>query len=405
MKKTILKLIPILILTILIANSFKSKDDKSACLNRVLKNLEQIQSAKYFITSEAYVPGSSSPAYINNSMFKEYDNPKDSTIGASYVSFCREDTTQMTFCYDGKMRVLVYEDENKLVVDSFKINRAPFRLVSPPFFNYTKSIIKYALETQDSISTKIKDMGDSLYFSLLINEDKQVEFFGRASYVENQYTFGNNTSKYEIWIKKEDYLPYRVRREMAHSISVNTRHEYELNKLKIENFIASDYFQPDFEISFYGDMFKSRKKNKTSSLIGKIAPSWKLADTKGIITDLAEIKSKVLLIQFTGIGCGSCQASIPFMKGLVTEFKDQDFELISIETWQDQISTLQQYSEKNKMNYSFFNGTKKVEENYQIKAVPVFFILDEERKIIKVIKGYQKGVIDNEIRAAINELI
>jgi len=405
MKKTTIKLLPILILTILIANSFKSDDDKNVCLNRVLKNLEQIQSAKYFITSKAYIPGNSLPDYVENYMFKEYDNPKDSTIGASYVSLSREDTTQMTFCYDGKMRVLVYREPNELVIDSFKISIAPFRLVSPPFFNYTKSIIKYAVETQDSISTEIRDLGDSIYFKLLINEAKQVEFFGRAIYVENPYTFGDNTSTYEIWIKKEDYLPYRVRRDMAHSISVNTRHEYELNKLKIEKFIASDYFQPDFEISFYEENYKSRKVDINSSLIGKIAPNWTLADTKGKTTDLKEIKSKILLIKFTGIGCGPCQASIPFMKELVTELKDQDFEMISIETWQDKISTLQRYSEKNKMNYSFFKSTKIVEENYQIKMVPQFFILDEERRIQAIIKGYEKGKTDNLIRKKIKELI
>lgn len=405
MKKANFNLIPIAIVIILFTSSFTNGDDNKVCLNRVLKNLEQIESAKYFITSESYTPGDSSPLYVENFMFKEYDNPKDSTIGASFVSLRQEDTTQMTFCYDGKMRVLVYREPNELVVDSFKISIAPFRLVSPPFFNYTKSIIKYALETHDSISTELRDMGDSLYFSLLIDEDKQVEFFGRAIYVENSFTFGNNTSKYEIWIKKEDYLPYRVRREMAHNISVNTRHEYELNKLKIEKFIASDYFQPDFEISFYEENYKSRKVNNNSSLIGKIAPNWKLADTKGKTTDLKDIKSKILLIQFTGIGCGPCQASIPFMKEFVTELKDQDFELISIETWHNKISTLQRYSEKNKINYSFFNSTKIVEENYQIKSVPVFFILDEERKIKAIIEGYEKGKTDNLIREKIKELI
>jgi thiol-disulfide isomerase/thioredoxin len=405
MQKAIFNLIPIAIVIILFTSSFTNGDDNKVCLNRVLKNLEQIESAKYFITSESYTPGDSSPEYVENYMFKEYDNPKDSTIGASYVSLSREDTTQMTFCYDGKMRVLVYREPNELVVDSFKISTAPFRLVSPPFFNYTKSIIKYALETQDSISTEIRDMGDSIYFKLAINEDKQVEFFGRAIYVENPYTFGDNTSTYEIWIRKEDYLPYRVRRDMAHSISVNTRHEYELNKLKIEKFIASDYFQPDYEISFYEENYKSRKASNNSSLIGEIAPDWKLTDAEGITTDLKEFKSKVLLIKFTGIGCGPCQASIPFLKEFVTELKGQDFELISIETWQDKISTLQRYSEKNKMNYRFFNSTKIVDEKYQIKSVPVFFILDEERKIKAIIEGYEKGKTDNLIREKIKELI
>ena len=42
---------------------------------------------------------------------------------------------------------------------------------------------------------------------------------------------------------------------------------------------------------------------------------------------------------------------------------------------------------------------------YGVKSVPVFFILDEQRVIRKVISGYSKEATDSEIRAAIDALI
>ena len=149
------------------------------------------------------------PVFINH-YIKEFDNPSDTTIGASYVRLLQEDTTQMTFCYDGKMRAVVYEEDKMIGIDSFLVRSLPFRPLTPPFFNYTKSIIKYALETKDSILTEFEDFGETLFFRLTIFEDHQVEFFGKAYYMEiNPYDFGETTSKYELWIDKSTDLPYR----------------------------------------------------------------------------------------------------------------------------------------------------------------------------------------------------
>ena len=392
----------VMIVIFILVNACSSDKNTKDYLEKVLNSINQIESATYYTTSEAWAPGDTSAFAIGYYYIKEYNNPLDSTIGASFVKLLREDTTKMTFCYDGNMRAIVYEDKKRIVIDSFIVRPLPFRPLSPPFFNYTKSIIKYMLETGDSISMELKEFKDSVHISLTVFEDKQVEFFGKAHYIDNPYNFGDKISKYDIWINKSNDLPYRVRREMSHDISVTTCRNIELNKNKIEDFNASDYFPSDYTIQAYR---LGGKKAKENELIGKVAPDWILNCIDNKVIALQELNSKVLMIQFTSVSCGPCMASIPFLKQLTSEYKKDEFDFVAIESFSRNSNVLNNYQNRNNFNYKFLISTDEVTKSYQVRAVPVFFILDENRVIRKVIRGYGKGSTDKKIRDAINELI
>lgn len=380
-------------------DSFNEKE----YIQKVITNLEQIKSATYDITTESWAPGDTSASGIYFRYIKEYNNPIDTTIGASYVSLLQQDTTQMAFCYDGNMRAIAYEDEKTIVIDSFKVRKLPFRPLTPPFFNYAKNILKYALETNDSISINTKDFGDSIFISLTIYEDKQVEFFGKVHYIENSPSnFGETTSKYEFWISKQDNLPYRIRREMSHDISVETCRNVKLNKIRIEDFPASKYFQPDFVIQAYGSV----KINKNlDDLIGKKAPTWILKDANSNDIALKSINSKVVMIQFTSVSCGPCRASIPFLNKLIFEFDNNNFDFVAIEAFTKNTNVLKLYQEKNSIQYKFLMSTNEITKKYKIQSVPVFFILDKNRVIRQIIRGYGAEISDKKIREAIKSLI
>ena len=395
-----MKKVPLVVTLVLLSNVLIGQS-KTIYLKKVLKNLEQIRSAGYFTTSEPWAPGDTSAAGSYYHYFKEYNNPTDTAIGASFVKLLQEDTTKMTFCYDGAMRAIVYEAQKYVLIDSFKYNRLSFRPLSPPFFNYTKSIIKYALETKDSIAIDVKDLGDSVYFSLAIYGDKQVEFFGKPHYIINPYS-PEEISRYEIWISRSNDLPYKIRREMSHDISVTACRNIELNKISIEDFVAWDYFPADYAVKVKG---KGNPLEIKNDLVGKVAPDWILNDADNKTIALKQLKSKVLMIQFTSVSCGPCRASISFLKQLVSEYNEKDFDFVSIESWNRNSMVLKKYQGRNDFNYDFVASTDDVTRRYQIQAVPVFYILDENRVIRKIVRGYGKETTDKEIREAINELL
>lgn len=375
---------------------------KNDYLKKVLNNLEKVESATYNNVGEGWAPYDTIASGIMNYFTKEYNNPLDSTIGASYVSLLQQDTTQMTFCYDGKMRAIVYEEDKKIVIDSFNVRKLPFRPLTPPFFNYTKSIIKYALETKDSISIKTEENKDFIYCCFTIFGDKQVEFFGKAYYIENPSDFGESTSKYEIWIDKSTNLPFKIRREMSHDISVETISNVSLNKIKIKDFKASDYFQPNYKITAYRTQNQKRNENKW---IGKKAPDWVLVDTNNKPQSLNALKSKVIMIQFTSVSCGPCRVSIPFLNKLTSAYNKKDFDFVAIECTANSLRALQFYQNKNAINYKFLKSTKAVLKDYEIVSFPMFFILDKNRVIREVFNGYGESSTDKKIKDAIDKLL
>ena len=400
MVKTVKFIFFLLLLSIGISCNSDSSIDY---LQKVLENLEKIESASYFEKIESWQHGDTIPLNVYCRYFQEFNNPADTTIGASFVCFDCETPAKFNWAYDGKIKVSTGHQEKVIVIDNFTARPLPFRPLSPPFFNYTKNIIQYALTTKDSISFDLKEHEEYYYFKLVINEDKQVEFFGKAHFIPENPNNLYATSIYEIWISKSNNLPYKVRREMSHDISVQSISGEEINKLSFAEFNINDYFPDDFEIRKYGE---NRRENKESNLIGKKAPFWILNDIDDQKISLSDFKGKVLLLQFTGIGCGPCQASIPFLKEMKEKYNTDNFELIAIETWKRTLHSLQNYSKKNELNYKLLSGTDEVVKDFQTDlAAPVFFLLDREQIIKKIFRGYSEEGTKKEIIEAINELL
>jgi thiol-disulfide isomerase/thioredoxin len=189
---------------------------------------------------------------------------------------------------------------------------------------------------------------------------------------------------------------------MSHNISVSSISDYEFNKLNLENFVASDYFPQGYEIRQYGQKGKKRQPN---TLIGKKAAGWTLQTKAKEEISLSDLKSKVLMIQFTSVSCGPCKSSIPFLKELSTEYEKDDFDFVAIECTSKNTNVLKSYMARNDFDYKFLLSTKDVLKKYSITSFPVFFILDENRNITNVINGYRQEKTDKKIKTLINDLI
>jgi len=369
-------------------------------LKKVAANIDQIKSASYFSTNSGSAPGDTSKFTTYDWFNREFSNAADTFIGSTFAWFQPYDTTRMYYYYDGNAQAYIDSVIKTIEIDSFQTNRLPFRPIGPPFFNYTGSIIKYALETKDSIQITLKDYGDTIKFSLYIPH-KVVEFFGKPVVTEDPNSaLSEKYSRYDIWISKSDNLPYRYRRSMSHSTSWESCKNVRLNKNNTEHFMPSEYFPESFTISLPG-----KANQLLNDLVGKPAPDWTLNDPYGNKVALKDLKSKVVIIQFTGIGCGPCHASIPFLKQLMAEENLNRIELVSIETWSKNIEGIKRYIINNNLNYKFLTSSPEVTKDYQVRGVPAFFILDENRIVRKIIGGYEKGTTDREIRDIIQRLI
>ena len=368
----------------------------------VLNELERIESASYWSKIEYWNPVDTIASYEAHQYVESYRNSSDTTIGSSWAIFNSPEKDHLNFAYDGNMRTLIYDDVKGIVLDSFNVRKLPFRPVAPPFYNYAENILKYILNNQDSTSLVLNDSGEEFYVKLTIHEERQVEFFGKAHLMpESPYVF-DPTSIYELWINKKDKLPTKVRREMSHSISVSSISDVHFNQLKLSEFKADDYFPNDYEIRPYGIRAGNGKIN---GLIGTQAPEWTLENTNEEYTALDKLNGKVVMLQFTSVSCGPCKASIPFLNNLTEDYDASEFELIAIECTSFNNHVLDAYIKRNRINYTLLKSTKEIKKDYAIKAFPMFIILDKERKIKHIIRGYGGSKTENQIRESIRALI
>lgn len=402
MKKTalLITIIGLLTLSIILTNSCNVEIDNKTYLKAVLENVKKIENATYFSIRTGYAPFDTLPYSTLHNYFKEFKNPADTFVGAKFVTLNELDTTKMDYCYDGNMRARVNWADKTMEIDSFRQNKLPFRVVNGPFFTRAIRLLEYTLETKDSLRIETKDYKDSIQYSIAVY-DTLVEFcFSKISYPPAIYgSYKGSVSKYDIWINKNSNLPYRVTRDLPHDKTIEEIKIIEINKDKSSEFVASKYF-PDFPLKS-----KVKQPGAKTDLLGRAAPDWILKDSDYKTVALKDFKSKVLMIQFTSVSCGPCMMSISFLKKLKTEYNIKDFDFVAIEGFNRNSSVLKKYQERNLFNYRFLMSTDEVTANYNISAVPVFFILDENRVIRKIVRGYGLETTDKEIRDGINELI
>lgn len=407
MKKTSLVVSSILVLFILVNlfNGCKVENNNNDYLRKVLGNLDKIKSATYYQTLYAFMPGDTTPNTVRYKYIKEYTNLSDTSVGARFLEYMGDDTTKIIYGYDGINQAWIDWDKKTVKTDDFQNNLFPFRVVMAPFMTYAKSIIKYSLERKDSIKIDKKDFGDSVEFSISFN-DKYLEFVGKIPvpvYDIPEIPDGSakgKASRYDIWVDKSNNLPYKIKRDMILNLSVQVIKNIKINDIIIKNIKAADYFPPDFPMLIRGD-----QKPIINDLTGKKAPDWSLKDFNNNTIALKNLKNKILVIQFTGIGCGPCLSSISFIKQLVNDYKDKDFDFISIEAFNKNIDIIKNYHDRNGLNYKLLISTEEITKSYQVLMVPAFFILDKNRVIRKMITGYEKDITDKEIRDVIKKLI
>lgn len=128
-------------------------------------------------------------------------------------------------------------------------------------------------------------------------------------------------------------------------------------------------------------MREKRRALKTSE--GTIAPDMVLVDMEGNELNLYDVKSKLKLVDFWASWCGPCRRANPFVLSLYKEFKDKDFEVVSVTVDTKKKNWLKAVEEdKLTWKYNVRDSLGQSSSLYGISSVPCMLLLDENNKII-----------------------
>lgn len=122
------------------------------------------------------------------------------------------------------------------------------------------------------------------------------------------------------------------------------------------------------------------------------APRFTLKDSRQQPVSLADLKGKVVFVNFWAGWCAPCQTELPELNRLAEEFKSQKVKVLAINVDKDRASAQKLLKKLGLASPRFvvlWDSQSKVVEKYDIEGMPSSFILDAKGVVRYSHLGFQ----------------
>lgn len=127
---------------------------------------------------------------------------------------------------------------------------------------------------------------------------------------------------------------------------------------------------------------------ETAPEVGKTAPAFELKDLSGARVRLAEVRGKVVLLNFWAEWCGPCRAEMPFMESLYKAFKDKGLVVLAVSVDRSEKEVKAFVSDKKLTFKVLMDKDKEVSfDQYGVIGLPTTFLIDKKGVIAEKFIG------------------
>ncbi len=147
--------------------------------------------------------------------------------------------------------------------------------------------------------------------------------------------------------------------------------------------------------------FKTEKKSPMLSK-GTMAPQWTLIATDGTKLSLADLKDKVLLMEFTFNGCPACMLALPVLEKMHKKYDGTDVAIVSV-NYVDTKEAVNQFIKTNKVKSPIYINGRPLSKVYQVSAGPSFYLINKKGEIDWLAEGFSED-FESKVSANIEAL-
>ena len=112
------------------------------------------------------------------------------------------------------------------------------------------------------------------------------------------------------------------------------------------------------------------------------APTWELQSPDGQPVRFADLKGKVVVVDFWATWCPPCIKEIPGYVDLQEKYRDRGLVIVGISLDQQGPGVVRTFMERNKINYPIAMGDQDVVDAFGgVEGIPTTFLIDREGRI------------------------
>lgn len=137
-----------------------------------------------------------------------------------------------------------------------------------------------------------------------------------------------------------------------------------------------------------------------------LAPDFNLKDANGRDLHLADLKGKVVLVNFWATWCEGCQMEIPLLVEFQKKFEAKGLVIIGISMDDDGWKSVRPWVKEKKVNYRIVIGNEGLGKQYGLDGMPLTALVDREGRIADVRPGLvDKMTTQQKIRTLLQESV
>ena len=136
--------------------------------------------------------------------------------------------------------------------------------------------------------------------------------------------------------------------------------------------------------------------------VGEAAPDFTIASKDNATVSLAQLKGKVVYLDFWASWCGPCRKTLPWMNTLSQKFKPTEFEVVAINIDKDRQKALELADSVALALRVGLDPEGNVARQYALPTMPTSFLIDRSGRVIAVHRGFHDGD-DQELESLIKE--